>query len=287
MRTEHANTRAELSKTSTHATEIETKLQSTTADLTRFKELATKLQDTITATTSELETTTRSLQMEKQNNKELQAMVDALTTKLQRSGKKVEEFDAQFELNKKELSERRLELQNMQQENHSLKLELKQRQNTSATLEHELEMRQRDLQTKTAALMEVKGDMSTLVTDANSEMDTFKLQIEELRSQLKTGAFENSRLAKDKEICEIEMQSIVLNAKMTNKQLEEKKTQLQRREEEMRVLEQDKDTFFSELSDSKREIHSLANLKTRLENDLELKASELEIEHRRVVKVSF
>lgn len=289
LRAEHVNCHGELSRTTKYATQIETKLQSTTSDLTRFQELATRLQDTIAITQNELETVTLSLELERQNNKELQAMVEALSVNLEHSKKHLGGMDAQFNSSKKELAEKKLALQSVQQDNHSLKLEVKQNRATCATLDAELGNSQRNLKAKNLALVETRDAMSSLeqeLANAHTEIDTYTIQVEEFHAQLKSNEFENSRLMKDKEIDQIEMQSVMLNVKMTSKQLEEKKTQLQRREEEWKILEQEKMCLMSDLSEYKRQVHSLAALKTKLENDLELRASELEIEQSRVEKVS-
>lgn len=283
------NCHGELSRTTKYATEIETKLQSTTSDLTRFQELAKKLQDTITINQNELETISLSLELERQNNRELQAMVEALNGNAERSGKQLEGMDAQLSSSKKELAEKRLTLQSVQHANHSLKLEAKQKEATCVSLEAELGNSQRNLKAKNVALKETRDVISSLEQDlanAHTEIDNYRIQVEEFQSQLKSNEFENARLIKDREINEIEIQSVMLNVKMTSKQLEEKKTQLQRREEEGNILEQEKMHLASDLSEYKREVHSLASLKNKLENDLDLKASELEIDRSKIAKVS-
>lgn len=247
-----------------------------------------KLQDTITLTQNELETTIISLEMERQSNKELQSMVDALSGNLERSGKQMGAIDVQFNSTKRELAEKRLALQSMQQENHSLKMEVKGSEATRAALEAELENSQRNLRANNSALIEAKDTVSSLeneLADAHSEIDTFRIQIEDFQSRLKSNELENSRLAKDKEINELEMQSVMLNVKRASKQLEEKMVQLQQKEEDSRQLQQDRMCLASELTEYKREVQSLSALKTQLENAVELKSTELEVEKNRTEKV--
>lgn len=288
LQAEHDKCHTELSRTATSALELERMLQSTTSDLTRYQELAKKLQDTITVTQSDLETTTIHLQMEKQNNRELQAMVDALNGTLERSGRKMEGIDLQFAQNKKELLERRLELQQMLEENHTLRLELKKAQNNTSSVHIELERRVKDLRSQNMDLIQTKETASSLaqkLASAIATIDNYKHQIEQYQCQLTTNKAENVKLAKDTKISEMEMESLTISLTATSKQLSGMKEQLYQREDEVRIVKQEKMSLAGDLSEYKREILSLSTIRSKLESDLNLKQSQIETEQTRMLQV--
>lgn len=288
IQVEHDKCHTELSKTSTSALELERKLLSTKAELTRYHELAKKLQDTITITQNDLKTTTIHLQMEKKNNKELQAMVESLNGTLEQSGKKLEGVDLQFALNKKELVEKKLELQQMAHENRTLRCELKQAQHSQATTESERERSEQEVKSLNAELAQAQErvlSLSQKLSTAFSNIESYKHQLEQYQDRLTSNTAENAKLIKDTKISEMEMDSVRANLLAANRQLSEKKELLFEKEEELSLLKQEKISLTSDLAESKREIHSLTSFQTKLENDLKSNKSQLEMEQARITKV--
>lgn len=269
---------------------LEKRLRSTTADLERYQDLAKKLQKTITTTQNDLETAIINLQEEKRNNKELQAMVDTLSGNLELSGRKLEGIDVQYTQNKKELMENKLGLQKIVHENHSLKHELKEAQSISMHLQDDLDRRERDLQSQRMELSEARNTASSLAQKLDMETssaDSHRHQLEEYRAQLTSNVAENDKLMNDSQLIAMEVQNLQLKVTTTTyKQLSEKKADLHEREDEMRHLKQDNISLTRELTESKREVHSLVSFRTKLEDELKNKQSQLESEHTRALTVS-
>lgn len=289
LQTQHDQCHAELSKTAKYATELENRLLTTTADLQSFQELARNLQETINVTQNDLEIAVRSLEMEKQNNKELQATIDGLSGNLERSGKKLEGIDVQFALLKKELIEKRLELQNMVQENHAIKLELRQSQDTSTHLQCKLDQCTRELNAQDVELVDTKdtmGSMAQKLAVTYSDIEKHRCQLQHFHSQLSSSEAENAKLVKECKMYERELQRLKTELAMAGKEVMEKKTKLASKEDELRVLMQERITFTTEITDYKRQVQSLSTVKYSLENDLDMKASDVDREHRRTLQVS-
>ncbi len=289
MQAEYANCKAELHRTASTASELERRLTATTADLKRYQDLAKKLQNTISVTQNDLETTTLSLQIERQNNKELQVMVDTLNGNLDRSGKKLEGIDVQFAQSKKELMGKKLELEQLLQENHTLRMELKYAQNASSALQEELTVHHREFTAKGRDLILTKEKLAAMTQKhaiANSDIDSYRHQVDHIRAQLCSSENEHSRLMNDNKMNETEMNTVQLDLAVASKKLAEKVTELKYLEDQVKSLRKESELRSAELSSSKVTIQSLTNAKTKLQNELELKSSHLEMEARRLSGVS-
>lgn len=289
LQTQHDQCHAELSKTAKYATELENRLMTTSADLESYQELARSLQETINITQNDLETTVRSLEMERQSNKDLQAMINGLSGNLERSGKKLEGIDVQFAFLKKELMEKKLELQRMIQENHTVKLELRQSQDTSTDLQSKLDQSTRELNAQDAELVDTKDTMGTMAQKlavSYSEFEKHRSQVQQFHSQLSSSEAASTKLVKECKTYEMELQRLKAELAMAGKEVMDKRTKLASREDDLRTLMQERVAFSTEITDYKRQVQSLSTVRDSLENDLDMKASDVDREHRRTMQVS-
>ena len=276
---------ADLTLATRNAAELEGRLQSTISDLAHYQDLAQRLQDTITVTQHDLEMTSNDLEIEKQTNRELQAIIDTMTN----SGKRMEGLDALYTRNKKELALKNQELQQAEQDNYKLKAEIKQLQDTSATLHCELEGCERELRSQELELTDTKEMASVLqkkLITANSNVDNSKKMLTEFKDQLKSNEFENSRLMKENEASGCEIQDVRSKLLTASRQLAETKMQLDQKETLIKVLKQEKNSLTSDLSEAKNDLHLVVSSKNELEADLEFNISQLEIEKQKSVEVS-
>lgn len=245
------------------------------------KQLAKQFQDIITTTKRDHEATNKNLEMEREANKELHSTVQSMN-------KKIDENDANFAATRKELSQKKLQLQQAQQEKSSMTLEVEQLQASADSFKRELgryETDMRCLEDELAKVKVVSFETKQKLGAAEKEANSNKLTVEELRSKLTSTDAEIERITKASTASTAENLDFRTKLMSTNTQLAEKKAILQLKEEQTVTLKKERYTLQSEVSEMKRELLSLKSIKSKLESDIKLKSTELEMDEKRISDV--
>ena len=107
----------------------------------------------------------------------------------------------------------------------------------------------------------------------------------DVRAQLSAQEADKASLAKDKEGVTAEVQELKRRLGMVNMELAEVKQSVLEKEDEVQHLKQEKVSLARELSEWRRECHSMTTSKNKTERDLDLTASELQIERKKITEV--
>lgn len=282
LRAEHKCTHQELADSTKSIVEIEKNMKLSAEDLQVNKELSKQLHDVVSVTKQELTSIRKKLEQEKQTNGELHETIHSLN-------KKMDGRNLALATSKKELSQKKLELQQLQQDKSTLVLDIEQLQSSMESMKRQLYHSQKDLKSaesaiekKNATLMETQQtvDITAHQTESN------KALIEDLRSKLTIAEAEIERLNAAKTA--VTSENLEFRTKLTEIkfQLAERKSMFEKKEEEIISLKKEKSLIQQDLSDAKRESSSQKCVNSELENEVELKSDELEIERRNLQEVS-
>lgn len=164
-----------------------------------LQEVARKLQTSLTSAQRKRDSS--GLEGEKRSLEELRATMVSESRSTEESGRRMGMLDVEGGQYKRQLAQKRQEVEKLQTETRSLKNELRESRRKSTLLQTEVDRLQRELKTQKKELVELQESHLSVqqrATKAHKELATCRQELKGARAQPAAGEAENTSLGREK-----------------------------------------------------------------------------------------
>ena len=257
------------------------KLTATTTELLVAKQEVRQLQESLRKIKREREITERSLELERNNSKEVQDILTSMRHTLESSTAQIETLHSQLLCKSSALQEREKEVEMLQCELKGFKKDYRTATTSCQAMQIEVEEIQQTLLTKTAQLEEEckrRSIMEANVVELSQKLSDAHTELKEKESVLQGEQTLGAHVSSELDTLRIKSTSL-------EKTVASKELALQEQARELMRIHEEKKEVMSRLSEMEEHLHRSVDSKDAVVREVTTKVSEMEVKNLKLQQV--